>query len=262
MQKIQTNIKIVKWRRILPTLLFWLFITLLFLYERKYLIHKVGLPNFAACIAVRLALLMALVYLNLNVLIPKLFARQRYWLFTALLILSIALYVGLQSAYDMYLFGFIIGDVKYYRFGYSIPYNLVASGWYLLITVSFKISLDGLQQKRNPLTTTEVSVQPDAPEYIYLKTGIKTIKTRIDAITYIQGLKDYSIIYTIEEKIVTKGTLKYIESILPVGTFLRIHKSYIIAKNKIVAVERTRVILSSQVAVPVGRNFQNRLAGF
>jgi len=258
----QVIIKKINWSRVLPQLVFWLFITLLFLYERRYLIQKAGLPNFVACVMVRLLLLMGLTYLNLLVLIPKFFARGRYIWFVVLLLLSLALYVVLQSAYDMLLFGFIIADSRRSGFWYSIPYNMVTSAWYLLITVSFKISFDWLQQKRNPVTTTEVTVQPEAPEYIYLKTGVKTVKTRIDAITYIQGLKDYSIIYTNEEKIVTKGTLKYIESILPADTFLRIHKSYIIAKNKIVAVERTKVILSSQVTVPVGRNFQDRLEGF
>jgi hypothetical protein len=254
----------IKWTKLLPQALFWIVITLLFLYERRYLIDKAGLPNFIACVTVRVGLLMALAYLNLSVFVPRFFAKGRYMLFALLLLVSIAVYVALQGAYDMFLFGFVIGDMRHRGFWYNIPYNMVSSGWYLVVTVCFKITLDWLQQKNNPVQPieNEPQITPEAPEFIYFKTGTKTVKVRITDITYIQALKDYSIIYTPTEKIVTKGTLKYIEGILPAGDFLRIHKSYIIAKNKIVAVERTKVLLSAQVTVPVGRNYQDRLEGF
>jgi DNA-binding LytR/AlgR family response regulator len=172
--------------------------------------------------------------------------------------------VALQGAYDMFLFGFVIGDIRHRGFWYNIPYNMVTSGWYVVVTVCFKITLDWFQQKNTPppAMESEPVLSTDAPEFIYFKTGVKTVKTRIADITYVQALKDYSIIYTLTEKIVTKGTLKYIESILPAGDFLRIHKSYIIAKNKIVAVKRTKVLLSAQVTIPVGRNYQDRLERF
>jgi hypothetical protein len=239
-------------------------ITLLFLYERRYLIDKAGLPNFIACVTVRVGLLMALAYLNLQIFVPRFFAKGKLWLFALLLIISIAVYVALQGAYDMFLFGFVIGDIRHRGFWYNIPYNMVTSGWYVVVTVCFKITLDWFQQKNTPppAMESEPVLSTDAPEFIYFKTGVKTVKTRIADITYVQALKDYSIIYTLTEKIVTKGTLKYIESILPAGDFLRIHKSYIIAKNKIVAVKRTKVLLSAQVTIPVGRNYQDRLERF
>lgn len=255
--------KTIDWKKLLPQLCFWVLITLLYLYERRYLIDKAGLPNFIACVTVRLALLIALAYLNLKVLIPKFFATGKYLLFAVFISASLIAYVALQGAYDMFLFGFVIGDVRHRGFWYNIPYNLITSGWYLLITVCFKVTLDWFDQKRNPpAAKPNTGIKPETPEFIYLKTGVKTIKTRVDDITYIQALKDYSIVYTPAEKIITKGTLKYIEGILPAGDFLRIHKSYIIAKSKIVSVERTRVLLSAQVSIPVGRNYQDRLEGF
>jgi hypothetical protein len=259
------HIRKINWNKVLPQLGFWIFITLLFLYERRYLIRKAGLPHFLECVGVRLVLLMALAYINLYVFIPLYLNRRKYVQFSLLLLLSLFIYIGLQSAYDTYLFGFVIGGSRDTAFWRNVPYNLVASAWYLLITVAFKISLDKIQQRYNPLEKNAADIVLDTtatPEYIYLKTGLKTVKTRIDDITYIQALKDYSIIYTSGEKIITKGTLKYIESILPANHFLRIHKSYIIAKSKILAVERTKVILSHQIIIPVGRNFQHVLNDF
>ncbi|RYU89246.1 LytTR family transcriptional regulator [Mucilaginibacter terrigena] len=257
------KIKSITWQKVLPQVCFWLLITLLFLYERRYLIHKAGLPNFIACVSVRLALIMGLAYLNLYVLIPRFFNRQRYVVFTLLLIVSLALYVGLQSAYDMFLFGFIIGDTRYAQFWRSLPYNAVSSAWYLLITVSFKISLDWFRHKKDLAAAADsVEIKTEAPEYLYLKSGLKTVKVCIAEIIYIQALKDYSIIYTNADKVITKGSLKHVEEILPAGYFLRVHKSYIIAKSKIASVERTKVVLNGRVSVPVGRSFQDRLEGF
>jgi hypothetical protein len=258
-----THIKNNKWQTALPQVCFWVLITLLFLYERRYLLHKIGLPHLFACVSVRLVLIMALAYLNLYVLIPRFLNKDRYWVFGVLLILSLALYVGLQSAYDMFLFGFIIGDIRYGSFWYALPYNAVSSAWYLLITVSFKISLDWYRHKKEIAAAADaVEIKPEMPEHLYLKSGVKTIKVCIADIIYIQALKDYSIIYTNADKVITKGSLKHIEGILPAGAFLRVHKSYIIAKSKIAAVERSRVLLNGQVAIPVGRNFQDRLEGF
>jgi DNA-binding LytR/AlgR family response regulator len=111
------------------------------------------------------------------------------------------------------------------------------------------------------IAATEIA--PSATiEHLYFKTGNKTIKTQVDDIVYVEALKDYSIIYTSNDKIVTKGTLKYMEEILPTDGFLRVHKSYIIAKNKIIAVERTRVILTPQIAIPVGKTFQEKLKSY
>jgi hypothetical protein len=257
------NIKNTKWQTALPQIGFWLFITLLFLYERRYLIQKAGLPNFFACVTVRLALIMALAYFNLHVLIPRFFNRERYINFGVLLVISLALYVGLQSAYDMFLFGFIIGDLKQQRFWESVPYNAASSAWYLLITVSFKVSLDWFRHKKELAAAADAAeTHIEAPEYLYLKSGVKTVKVSIVDIIYVQGLKDYSIIYTDTDKVITKGSLKHIEGILPAGCFLRVHKSYIIAKNRIAAVERTKVLLNGKVAIPVGRNYQAQLADF
>jgi two-component system LytT family sensor kinase len=68
----------IKWTKLLPQVLFWIMITLLFLYERRYLIDKAGLPNFIACVTVRVGLLMALAYLNLQILFRGFLPKVSY----------------------------------------------------------------------------------------------------------------------------------------------------------------------------------------
>src|SRR5215475_2871191 len=98
-----------KWSlaRKLLHLLFWVIITTVFLFERRYLIQKAGLGHFAECAVVRIALIIGLSYFNLFWLIPRYFAAKKYFTYTVLLVLSLCLYVGLQSLYDIYLYGFI-----------------------------------------------------------------------------------------------------------------------------------------------------------
>src|ERR1700759_5097866 len=93
----------------LLNLAYWLIITLIFLYDRRYLVQKVGLGHFAECISVRLFLIISLAYLHLYYLIPRFFMAKKYFAYFGLLVLSLCLYVSLQSLYDIYLYGFVIG---------------------------------------------------------------------------------------------------------------------------------------------------------
>src|ERR1700752_3872581 len=100
----------------LLTLCYWIAITLLFLYDRSYLIQKIGLGHFVACTLVRVALLLALACFHLYYLVPQFFAERRYVIYFTSVLLSLAVYVSLQSVYDIYLYGFIIGAVNYRGF--------------------------------------------------------------------------------------------------------------------------------------------------
>ena len=257
-----------KWRLIkqLSHLALWLIITLIFLFDRKYLIQKVGLSHFAECIVVRVLLILSLAYLNLYYFIPKYFSAKRYYSYFSLLILSLVAYVSLQSLYDIYLYGFVIGAVSYLNFWYSFPFNFITTAWYVLLTTSFKLSLDWYEQRKEIIKLQEKLIHSPAVingeqthEYLFLKSGAKKLKTAIAAITYIQGLKDYSIIYTVDEKIIVKGSLKTVEELFPEGHFLRIHKSYLVASSKIKQVERNKVVLTDGTVIPIGRSYKHVL---
>ena len=245
---------------------FWIIITLIFLYDRRYLIQKVGLGHFAECTIVRLALIISLAYLHLHYLIPRYFSNKKYVQYFALLVLSLAVYVSLQSLYDVYLYGVVIGARYYTNFWYSFPFNFITTGWYLLLTVAFKLSIDWYEQRSEVLKLQEelsrvpafVNTEKDG-EYLFLKSGTKKLKTPIASVTYIQGLKDYSVVYTDEGKIIVKGTLKAVEELFPEKHFTRIHKSYMVTNSKIKQLESNRVVLLNGVTVPIGRSYKHLL---
>ena len=258
-----------KWSlaRKLLHLLFWVVITTVFLFERRYLIQKAGLGHFAECAIVRLALIIALSYLNLFLLIPRYFAAKKYTTYAVLVVLSLCLYVGLQGLYDIYLYGFVIGMTSSRSFWYLFPYNFLTSAWYLVITVAFELSIDWYHQ-RIKIKNLQEELERDAAvlqnghsnnEYVFLKSGTRKLKTTLSSINYIQGLKDYSIIYTDEGKIIVKGSLKMAEELFPTKSFLRVHKSYLVAESKIKHWQGNKLVLINNEIIPIGRSYKHFL---
>ncbi|HEY9004033.1 MAG TPA: LytTR family DNA-binding domain-containing protein [Mucilaginibacter sp.] len=259
-----------KWSvtRKLLHLLLWVIITTVFLFERRYLIQKAGLGHFAECAIVRLALIIALSYFNLFWLIPRYFSTKRYFTYGVLLVLSLCVYIGLQGLYDIYLYGFVIGMTSSRSFWYLFPYNFLTSAWYLVVTVAFQLSLDWYRQQ-NKIKSLQEELERDAAvlqngssnnnEYIFLKSGTRKMKTSLSSINYIQGLKDYSIIYTDEGKVIVKGSLKMAEELFPNKSFLRVHKSYLVAESKIKHWQGNKLVLINNEIIPIGRSYKHSL---
>jgi hypothetical protein len=245
---------------------FWMLVTLIFLYDRQYLLTKIRLGHFIECIFVRVTLIISLAYLHLYYLIPRYFSNGKYVIYFVLLILSLTAYVSLQSLYDVYLYGFVIGAYTYRNFWYSFPANFITTAWYLLLTVSFELSIKWFEQRKEVIALKKdingvqliIDQQKDM-EYLFLKSGTKKIKTPVAAVYYIKGLKDYSIIYTDGDKIIVKGSLKTVEELFPENHFLRIHKSYLVANSKIKQVEHNKVVLFNGSAIPIGRSYKHLL---
>lgn len=98
----------------------------------------------------------------------------------------------------------------------------------------------------------------ESTDFIFVKSGVQRIKLYFSDVTYIQGLKDYAIIYTHAEKILLKGSIKAMLDIFPQKRFIRVHKSFIVSVNKITRLESNRIILNGH-EIPVGRSFKEDL---
>lgn len=88
-------------------------------------------------------------------------------------------------------------------------------------------------------------------------------KTVIDYrdIIYAQGLKDYTILQTTKKKFVVKGSVKSMEGYLPADYFMRVHKSFIVAKNKIRLVHKNKIELE-EIVIPIGRIYKDSVDQF
>ena len=85
-------------------------------------------------------------------------------------------------------------------------------------------------------------------DYIFVKTEHKGKMIKIDLhdIDFIEAMSNYIAFYTRKSKILVYASMKEIESYLPSSKFIRIHKSYIIAFDKIVSVENNAVRLKNR----------------
>lgn len=91
---------------------------------------------------------------------------------------------------------------------------------------------------------------------ICIKSGIKKIVIDYRTIVFAQGLKDYTILHAGDKKYVVRGTVKFFEDLLPATYFMRVHKSFIVAKNKIRVVVKTKIEIDN-IKIPIGRFYKS-----
>jgi len=123
-------------------------------------------------------------------------------------------------------------------------------------------ALDWVSLNQKVKQTSDV-VAPDTNKSIFVKADYKLVKIDIDDILYIEGLKDYLKIYTEgqTQPIVTHITMKVMEEMLPSEKFLRVHRSFIVQKNKIRIVEHNRIVFG-KVYIPVSDSYKDLFEQF
>lgn len=80
---------------------------------------------------------------------------------------------------------------------------------------------------------------------IFVNSDYSLVRINMDDISYVEGLKDYIKIYQLntERPIIPRLSLHYMEDKLPSKRFMRVHRSYIVALDKIISVKRNRLYL-------------------
>lgn len=128
---------------------------------------------------------------------------------------------------------------------------------YLLKPVSYK---DFLESVAKVSKLVEPNNQTKLPDNIFLKCDYKLVRVKLNEILYLEGLKDYVKVYLAGEQypLVATLTMAGAESSLPKERFIRIHKSYIVNKEKIESIERGRVCINGTY-LPISDTFKENL---
>ena len=92
--------------------------------------------------------------------------------------------------------------------------------------------------------------------FIFVKSDYSSVKILLNDIFYIEGLKDYVKIHLPEKNILSLITMKKMEETLPSDKFIRVHRSYIVALDKIESIQRNRIIIQKKW-IPVGDSYKN-----
>jgi two-component system, LytTR family, response regulator len=139
---------------------------------------------------------------------------------------------------------------------------------YLLKPISFDRFLKAVQkiqetlQQGTPQYIVEnqaiipIETPPIAQDFIFVKTEYKLQRVPHSDILFIEGGKNYITIHTPKERILSLMTLSKIEEMLPTPQFLRVHKSWLVAINKIDSVERQRIFIGKMV-IPIGDTYKD-----
>lgn len=90
---------------------------------------------------------------------------------------------------------------------------------------------------------------------IFIKADKKVYKVNLADILYIEALDDYVKVVTTQGHYLVHDTLKSLQEELPAEQFMRVHKSYIIASNKIVFIEGNYVKIGEK-DVPLGASYR------
>lgn len=129
------------------------------------------------------------------------------------------------------------------------------------------ISLERFQQaigktlaRIQPATNTKQAVTTSV-DYMFIKSGYQTQRVAYDDILYLEGLSDYVRIQTKQGPILTLDTMKNLASILPSHLFMRVHRSYIIALDKIEYIENNRIVIEEK-HIPISASYQDEFWEF
>jgi DNA-binding LytR/AlgR family response regulator len=101
------------------------------------------------------------------------------------------------------------------------------------------------------------------PEEIFIKKKNSTlVKLKYDDILWVEALENYVTVNTETEKFTIHFTMKAIENKLPISTFKRVHRSYVVNTKQIMEIEDNSVILkvgNKTKAIPIGKSYKDNL---
>jgi DNA-binding LytR/AlgR family response regulator len=127
---------------------------------------------------------------------------------------------------------------------------------YLLKPFSFERFLKAVMKAKSFLE----AVQKPSPvllnepaSHFFLKTDSKLVKIAHDEVLFVEALQNYVAVYTREKKYISYLTIKSVEEQLPAQRFIKVHKSYIVAADKVETIEGNEIRIG-QHHIPISRN--------
>jgi DNA-binding LytR/AlgR family response regulator len=133
---------------------------------------------------------------------------------------------------------------------------------YLLKPVSFERFLKACNKAKElfDLRNDKTILKEESPDHIFVNVEYTLVKILFTDILFIEGLKDYIKIHLASsaKPVLTKMSLKAMEEKLPADKFIRIHKSYIVAADKITVIKRDLINIGTH-EIPVSDFYKENL---
>jgi len=130
---------------------------------------------------------------------------------------------------------------------------------YLLKPISFERFLQAANKALRLLNTNKDEESKEAA-YIFVKTDKQLVKIMIAEILYVEGMQNYIIFHTAKEKIMALVPLKNIFELLSDTAFIQVHKSFIVAKNKVDMIVGNQVSINGKL-LPISTRMKKEVLG-
>lgn len=134
---------------------------------------------------------------------------------------------------------------------------------YLLKPITYQAFLKAATHAKNVLGRSAPAAEGDAggaaspSSYLFVKNDSRLVRVDFDRILFVSGLKDYVRFHLADtpRPLIALSTMKSVEDRLPADRFCRVHRSYIVALDKIESVEHNRIRIGDEL-IPVAPAYQ------
>ena len=129
----------------------------------------------------------------------------------------------------------------------------------------FLMAVNKLKDRVAAESTANTAAATVEREHLFFNVNKKKVKIYVDEILYVESLKEYVRITASGKSIMTKFQLGQIEEMLARNQFIRVHRSFLVAIDKIDHIEKNRIRIADQV-IPISDSyaddFHKMLKGF
>ncbi|MCF0039023.1 LytR/AlgR family response regulator transcription factor [Dyadobacter fanqingshengii] len=134
---------------------------------------------------------------------------------------------------------------------------------YLLKPIPFERFLRAMDKVFTGLNVTNQSVSiaqkaavSNQDIFLYLKVDRKMVKVNVNDIFWVESLRDYIKVVLKDKVLITKQKISLLEELLPEDNFIRVHRSFIVAVDKVESYHAHKIEIAGK-ELPIGRNFRN-----
>lgn len=126
---------------------------------------------------------------------------------------------------------------------------------YLLKPFSIQRFLKAYNKAQELYSLRNKSANVDPISSIFIKDGYEQIKVQLDDMLYIEASGNYTQIHLINNKLLSSRIpLNELQLLLPAKKFIRTHRTFIVAKNKVTKFDRSQVWIGDQM-IPIGLTY-------
>jgi DNA-binding LytR/AlgR family response regulator len=123
---------------------------------------------------------------------------------------------------------------------------------YLVKPYPFNRFLKAVNKARDFFELKNRPSQAITNEFFFVKCDHRYEKIEHKDVLYIEGMENYAVIHVPDRKYITLMRMKNIEAILPPSMFIRIHKSYIVSRKAITAIDGNEVVIANRT-LPISK---------